>query len=351
MRERVRSILSIVLGGLLTAGLSTGAARAEDPSLVVSSWGGAFTKATTENLLTPFSAETGIKFQVVDAASQHLAQVQAQESSGKVTWDVIDSLDASTAALMYKRGLLEKLPPEVKKVLEENSAPGMVTDYGVMQSSIASPYICNNEKVKACPQNAADFFDVEKFPGDRSAYNNPYDMLVMAFYALGVKDRTPTPQETDQAFALVQKVQPSLRTLWESADQSSQLMRSGEVSIMAIWNRPARRLVEENPGKWTVVWKDAGYEPAYTVVIKNAPHKENAFKYLEWYATHPKQQAKWASTTSYGVASAAALKEIDPEAVKWLPESHLKDLAPGNIQWWLDNTDALVKRWRQVIGG
>lgn len=341
---------AITLAAVTMAGLAGGPAWSDEAGkIVVSSWGGAFTKATLDNFVAPFAEEKGIEYQMVDASGQHMAQVQAQAGAGKVTWDVIDSLDEATAAVMFERGLLEPLPPEVKKVLEENSAPGMVTDYGIMLSSIASPFICNNEKVAACPSNAAEFFDIDKFPGDRSAYTNPFDTLILALKALGVGDRAPTADEVDQAFALIEKIQPSLRTLWDSGEQSMQLMRSGEVAIMPIWNCPARTLSEETPGKWTVNWKDAPYGPAYIVVVKGAPHKELAFQYLEYYATHPEQQASWSSTTSYGVANPKALASITPEAIAWLPETHLEDVLHGNVQWWIENRDSLVQRWRQVI--
>jgi putative spermidine/putrescine transport system substrate-binding protein len=345
-------LIAITFATMAAAGFGAGPAWSDDAGkIVVSSWGGAFTKATLDNFVAPFAKEKGIEYQMVDASGQHLAQVQAQTSAGKITWDVIDSLDEATAALMFSRGLLEPIPPEVKKVLEENSAPGMVTDYGVMLSSIASPIICNNEKVKACPASAAEFFDVDKFPGDRSAYSSPFDMLVMALKAVGVNDRAPTDAEVDQAFALIRKIQPSLRTLWDSGEQSMQIMRSGEAAITPIWNRPARKLSEETPGKWTVNWKDAPYGPAYIVVVKGAPHKELAFQYLEYYATHPDAQAQWSSTTSYGVANPKALDKIAPEAIKWLPESHLQDVIHGNVPWWIENRESLVKRWREVISG
>ncbi|TXH35591.1 MAG: extracellular solute-binding protein [Rhodospirillaceae bacterium] len=352
MPHKKRKHIGLLLAGLVVASIAGGSAKADDEKkLVISSWGGAFTKATLDNFVTPFAKEKGIDYQMVDASGKHLAQVQAQTSAGKITWDVIDSLDEATAALMYKRGLLETIPPDVKKVLEENSAPGMVTDFGVMLSSIANPIICNNEKVKACPSNAAEFFDTDKFPGERSADSNVFDMLILALKAVGVGDRAPTDEELDKAFALIEKVQPSLRTLWDSGEQSMQIMRNGEAVITQIWNRPARKLVEESPGKYTVNWQDAPYGPAYIVVVKGAPHPKLAFQYMEYYATHPEQQAKWSSTTSYGVANPKALASIDPAAKEWLPESHLKSVTHGNIEWWIENQKAMVQRWRQVIGG
>lgn len=348
MLTRIRNI------GLLTAGLLVAAGSAwagDENKLVVSSWGGAFTKATSDNFVEPFAKEKGIDFQMVDASGKHLAQVQAQTAAGKITWDVIDSLDEATAALMFKRGLLEPIPADVKKVLEENSAPGMVTEYGIMLSSIANPIICNNEKVKACPGNAAEFFDVEKFPGDRSGSGNGFDVLILALKAVGVADRAPSDEELDKAFALIKQVQPALRTLWDSGEQSMQIMRNGEATISQIWNRPARTLSEEKPGKYTVTWQDAPYGPAYIVVVKGAPHKDLAWKYLEYYATHPDAQAKWSSTTSYGVANPKALDKVDAKAKPWLPESHLSEVTHGDVNWWTENNQALVKRWRQVIGG
>lgn len=347
MRHPVRSILSVAV---LSAGLAAGPALAEGP-LVVSSWGGAFTKATLDNFVAPFAAEKGIEYQMVDASGQHMAQVQAQNSAGKITWDVIDSLDLQTAEVMFDRDLLEPLPADLKARLEATSLPGMVTDYGIMLSSIATPIICNKELVKACPSNAAEFFDIENFPGDRAAYTDPFGTLTMALHVLGVDDRAPTPEETDQAFALIEKIQPSLRTLWGSGEESMQLMRSGEAQIALIWNRPARTLSQESPDKYVVAWDGVNYVPAYIVVVKGAPHKELAFQYLEFYATHPENQAAWSSTTSYGIAHPDALDLVTPEAKAWLPETHLEGLVGGNVQWWTENRDELVKRWRQTIGG
>jgi putative spermidine/putrescine transport system substrate-binding protein len=352
------AIAALMAFGLAVAGCGgesesggDGGGEASD-RIVISSWGGDFTKATRENLAMPFTKEAGIELQMVDASGQHYAQVKAQRAANRVTWDVIDSLDEATATRMYAEGLLETVPADVKRVLEENSADGMVTDYGIMQSSINDTLVCDKTKVKACPKTVADFFDVDRFPGKRTHYNDAYSVVGTALAALGVEPGTaPTEAQVDEAFELIERVKPEFSTLWESADQSMQLVRSGEAPIAIVWNRPARVLSDEDQDRYEVSWDGFLYAPAYDVVPKGAPHVDRSWEYLKWYATHPKNQAAWSTTTSYGVANPAAIEQVAPEARKWLPESHLDELNRGYQSWWEENSDAISQRWQEAISG
>ncbi|MQA05902.1 MAG: extracellular solute-binding protein [Streptosporangiales bacterium] len=319
--------------------------------LVISSWGGSFSEATRQSLAQPFGKESGVDIQIVDAPGEHLAQVAAQRKAGKVRWDVIDSLDGPTAALMAKRGLLETLPGDVRTRLQKSTSEDMVLDYGVMQSSIANVLGCNRQKARSCPKSLADFFDTQRFPGPRMMYNAPIDNLYTAWAASGRVPENPTDADVDRAFALLEKIKPSVKVWWSSGDESQQALRSGQAVMGVVWNGRAKQLIDEGL-QLDVVWKGAFYGPAYTVVVKDAPNKKAAFAYLEYYASHPAAEAQWAKAVSYGVANPKALDQLPAETARYLPEhpSHVDQLVTPNIDWFTANNDEINKRWKEFLG-
>jgi spermidine/putrescine-binding protein len=220
-----------------------------------------------------------------------------------------------------------------------------------MQSSITDVLVSDKQQVKTTPQNMSDWFDTKAYPVQRSAYDWSLTLIEEGLIKLGLgKTDVPTNAQVDQVFSLIKLIKPYIRTMWDSADQSMQLLRSGEAPMSWVWNRIGRDIVAEDPERYAVTWTDGFYEPAYDVVVKGAPHQDLAFEYLKWYATHPKEQGAWATKMSYGVASAEAQKLIDPAAAAWLPESHPSDLREANYEWWADNDEEMTKRYNNVMG-
>ncbi len=76
-------------------------------SLVVASWGGAYTKSQIEAYHKPFEVQTGAKINSVDY-NGGIAEVKAQVESGNVTWDVVD-MELADAQRACDEGLLEKV--------------------------------------------------------------------------------------------------------------------------------------------------------------------------------------------------------------------------------------------------
>src|SRR5262245_33875731 len=58
-------------------------------TLVVVSWGGAYTKSQIEAYHKPFEKKTGAKINSVDY-NGGIAEIKAQVEAGNVTWDVVD---------------------------------------------------------------------------------------------------------------------------------------------------------------------------------------------------------------------------------------------------------------------
>src|SRR5262249_52563344 len=76
-------------------------------SLVVVSWGGAYTKSQLEAYQKPFEHDTGAKINSVDY-NGGIAEIKAQVEAGNVTWDVVD-MEIADAQRACDEGLLEKI--------------------------------------------------------------------------------------------------------------------------------------------------------------------------------------------------------------------------------------------------
>jgi len=323
--------------------------------LIIASWGGAFSEATSNSLGEPFGAEEGVEVTIVDASSQHVAQVEAQAGAGNISWDIVDSLGEANSNYLWSEGLLEPLPEDLRTRLEEVSLPGAVTEFGILQSTIATIIACNPDEAEACPTTPAELFDTENFPGPRMMYNDPYYLIMTAMLADGKTPDTLWPltdADIDRAFEMLEEIAPHVRVWWTSGDQSQQAIQNGEVVMGMIWNGPAGRLAEANP-QVTFSWEYATLNTAWTSVVKGAPNRDAAFAYLEWYATHPEAQAEWAVATGYGVASPEASDYLtDQQAVfSVMNPENTGSLALGNGPWWVENREVLTERWQGIVTG
>src|SRR3712207_9489247 len=91
---------------------------AQGETMVVATWGGAYTDAFWEAFAGPFSEETGVEVQIVDAPGGYNAMLEAQAEAGNVTWDLID-LGEEDALALVDAGLLQPLPDDLKSDLIE----------------------------------------------------------------------------------------------------------------------------------------------------------------------------------------------------------------------------------------
>src|SRR5450432_1319204 len=92
---------------VVPAGGAVGAAAFKNQSLVVVSWGGAYTKSQVEAYHKPWEAKTGAKINSIDY-SGGIAQIKAQVEAGNADWDVVD-MEIADAQRACDEGLLEKI--------------------------------------------------------------------------------------------------------------------------------------------------------------------------------------------------------------------------------------------------
>jgi spermidine/putrescine-binding protein len=339
-------ISKIIAAAAASLAIAAAVAQAANDKLVMASWGGIFKDATQKTIAEPFTKDTGIPVSIADVGGGWAAKIEAQKAAGQLQWDIIDSIDAGSAAFLWQRGLIEPFPADLKAKLEAVSLPGKVTDYLIEEGSTGVVIVCRVE-VK-CPSTSAEFFDVNTFPGSRAIVNEPNQILPFAALAAGQPADKLFPVDLDKAFAMLSKVKPAV-TVWPtSGDQQQQVLASGEVDMAIMWNGRAYDLTQKGtPLKF--VWDGAILDSGGLVVLKDAPNKEAAFKYVEWYGTHPEAQADWAKILPYGMAHKDVASLLPKDVADALPSSHNAVRIDPN--WFAENQAEISKRWQEFLTG
>ncbi len=345
---------------ILTTALAGLAFAANAQEVNVMSWGGAYTKSQVEAYGKPFTAQTGIKVNWIDADNP-ATPIKAQVEAGNVTIDVAD-VEYSDAVRLCDEGLLEEidhsiLPPAPDGTpAEEDFLEGALTDCAVANIVWSTVMAYNTETVNGTPTTIADFFDTEKFPGKRGMRKSAKANLEMALMADGVPaaevyDLLETEEGVDRAFAKLDTIKDDI-VWWEAGAQPPQLLADGEVVMSTAYNGRIFNAAVAEGQPFKIVWDGQILDFDLFVIPKGAPNKENALKFIA-FSTDTQRLADQASWISYGPArrSSGALvgKYVDgkTDMAPHMPTSEeaLKNALVNNFEFWADRDTDLNERF------
>ena len=310
------------------------ATLAED--LNIASWGGSYQNAQSKALFQPAAEVLGIS--IKEETFGGMSDVRLKVKANAVEWDIVVS-GSGGAARAGAEGILEPLDYDVIDV--SDFYPGLYLPHCVGNDVFSTVMAWNTDTYGGNgPQNWADFWDVEKFPGKR-AYRNKYaGALEPALMADGVPPEKvyevlSTKEGMKRALDKIRELKPHIAVWWSSGAQHAQLMKDGEVDMTTGWN-----------GRFDVAIGD-GAKTAYTfneglldfdchAIPKGAPNKDLAMKMLA-EITKPKYQAEFVKYITYGPTNKKAyeLGTIDAELAGNLP-SHPDNVAKQlkySIDW------------------
>ncbi|MFC5337000.1 extracellular solute-binding protein [Leucobacter denitrificans] len=324
-------------------------------SLVIASWGDPFTSATMEFLAEPFMAETGYDVQIVDAPGKYVASLEAQNQANNVEWDLLDSTSAPDAYIAYDKGLVQKMPDDVKKRILEALPEDAVTDFGITWSILGYTTACNADAVTVCPQNTTEMFDTETFPGSRTSIStSPLVNLSLAEIASGVDPAELANHEIDmdRAFAKLEDFKAAGGTWWNSGDQYMQILSTNEVD-MGIGYSGRSYAISDEMGNLEIHWDQGLYNPGFWNVVEGSENSDAAWEFVEWIATHPEAAANWGQALGYSVPNPESFDYIDADVAKTLadyPEN--RELLGGmNFNWYVENYQDINDRWQEFLRG
>jgi len=337
-------------------------AFAANADVTVLSWGGAYGGAQTEAHLKPFTAKTGIKTTMVDSDNP-ATPIKAMVEAGNVTIDVA-SVEYADAIRLCDEGLLEPINVADLPAGADGTAAaddflaGAVTDCGVSTDIWATIFAYDTTKfaADAAPKTAADFFDLEKFPGKRGIRKGAKAVLEFALMADGVAPADVyamlgTPEGLDRAFAKLDTVKSEV-VWWEAGAQPPQLLADGEVVMTTAYNGRIFNAAIGEGKPFQIVWDGQSYENEMYVMPKGAPNKDQALEFIK-YATSTEGLRAQAQYISYGPARKSSMKEElifkDGKTVMGphLPTApeNLKNALESSFTFWVDKDAELNERF------
>lgn len=346
-RRRLIGQSALAATSLLTSPYLARSACAAEDVLYVNTWGGAWTTAIQAAYFDQFTAETGARVRTVEPVS--FAKLKAQVQSGVYEWDVSD-----LASIAFYQALGEGLlEPVDRSVIDPASyAAGHITDHGVPGHALGTCIAYRRDKYpQGGPKSWADFWDVVKFPGDRSLYNQSYSNLEFALLADGVPKDKLFPLDVNRAFRKLDQIKPHIKVWWTQATQSRQLLQDGEVDMIAIWNAHAQILIDQGEPV-EIVWNQAQKQTGWWFAAKATPRAKLAWRFLDIVA-RAKPQAEFARRMFYGPSNQAAYQFLSPEIARKMPTN--PDYAAltfePDAQWLAPRVAGLDERFAQWLAG
>src|SRR5262245_37236099 len=318
---------------------------AQTRTIYVNTWGGSWTAAEEAAFFKPFTDQTGIRVKTVAPVSY--AKLKAQVQSGNYEWD-ITAITQAELLRAEREGLVE--PVDWTVVKKEKLFPNAVYASGLAYCALGTNLAYRKDKFpQGGPKTWADFWDVKKFPGNRSMLNNAVRTVQFALVADGVAVDKVFPLDIDRAFRKLDQIKPHIKVWWTQGNQSQQLLRDGEVDLIVMWNARASELQQQgHPVE--LVWNGATITTTMWGVAKGAPNRKLAWEFLQ-FAVQPKPQADFANKLFYGPTNPEAFKLIPAEVSRQLPtypENQKVAIKPDTLAE-ADQTAKIQERFTQWL--
>ncbi|MBJ2152723.1 ABC transporter substrate-binding protein [Paracoccus sp. IB05] len=321
--------------------LGAGRALASTNKLTFVTWGGTYRDSVYEGGIRSFTEKTGIEVTIIDTPD--LAKVKAQVMTGNVEWDVFDAPGAMGAS-GSKEGYWEAFDEGLFDLDDLAIAPTAdLAPFYTWAGGIA--YDPSKKGEGEYPRNFAEYFDLEKFPGRRTFRDRPSETLEAALLADGVAPADLYPLDVDRAFAALDRIKPSVASWVAATPQTITLLQTGEVDFSYSYSSRVRTTGEAGAGMaFSFDQTLNGLE--YLAVVKGAPNRENAMKFVA-HMLSPEVQAATMELLANAPVSKGAVPLLSEESRKWLPDMENANNALMNDAWWADNFETVSRRFKE----
>jgi putative spermidine/putrescine transport system substrate-binding protein len=343
---------TVLMYSVLAACLGSGVAHSvaqDKPALTMVAYGGEWQESVKKALWEPIFEKLGYVLQ--EDSLTGIAQVRLQVQSGAVVWDIVGTGIGECAA-GEKEGLWEPIDYSVAK--NAMDLPEKLRGKSWIGGTIWAGYVLawNKDKYPENPPNSwADFWDVEKFPGTRAAYNSPRFMLEAALLADGVPKDEIYPIDMDRAFAKLRELKPHIDVWYTSFGQAVQLMKDNELDIVPNFDGRTIDVIKDG-GNWDFTWNDGVTNAGCNAIVKGTPNKEKAMLVMN-ELNDAAIQARLPQFFSYGPVNPKSYENgLIPDDIAKNLNSH-----PDNMKlqlildpaWWGDNHAAAERRWSEFM--
>jgi putative spermidine/putrescine transport system substrate-binding protein len=346
----------------IAAVFAAGYPHAQQKSITVVSWGGAYTKSQVEAYHKPFIAKTGIQIKSEDFNGD-VSPIKAQVQAKKVTWDVVD-VELADALRMCDEGLLEKIDPNALpkgkdgKTAKEDFITGTLHDCAVATILWSTIYAYDASKFpSAKPETIADFFDTKKFPGKRGMRKTAKVNLEFALMADGVKAADVykvlrTKEGVERAFKKLDSIKKDI-IWWEAGAQPPQLLADGQVVMTTAYNGRIFDAAKAQNKPFVIVWDGQIWDLDLWVIPKGSPNKDAALEFVKFSTTTEAlaEQAKWISYAPARKSSIPLVGKFNDGKTDMGPHmptspNNFKNAVQNDFKFWADKQDELNKQFQ-----
>jgi len=357
--------------GILAAGAfaaSAAVAVAQDKSLTIVSWGGAYTESQVRAYHEPYTEKTGVEIFNEDKSAQALAGIRSQVEAGNVSWDVVDMLQAY-AQRACDEGLVMEIdhnewfaPGPDGASPTEDFIDGTLGDCFVPSILYATMFAYNTEAFEGeGPQTIEDVWNLEKFPGTRALQKIPQKNLEWALIADGVEpdnvyEVLATKEGQDRAFAKLDEIKDNV-IWWSEGAQPPQMLADQEAVIATAYNGRIfnAQVNEDQPFK--IMWDHQMFEvDGWVVPVGNDDQLETIKDYL-YFATDTQRLADQAKYIAYAPARESSVPLVGSHADTGVDMKPHMPTSPENFEtavqfntdFWADYGELLEERFNAWV--
>lgn len=319
--------------------------RWEGRTLTITSWGGEYQEAQDSAYFEPFARLTGA---TVETEATDLEVLRTQVDSGEVSWDVCDVLTEDVLPLA-NLGVIS--PIDYDELDTEDLIPEAMMEHG-LTSSFFSTILAFREgfwEGGVEPSNWADFWNHDRFPGTRGLHRDPQTTLEFALLADGVGIEDLYPLDVDRAFASLERLLPFLWLWWEQGAQPTQMITSGDIDMVSVWNSRIERLSAEG-APVSIQWNQGAISGDSWVLPSGSENLDVAMDFLR-FVNRPETEAAFSSLVPFGPVNLKTFELLGDEYRDSLPTSPL--LLPQQFfidhEWWFANREAIGERFEEWL--
>jgi len=321
-------------------------AQATD-KITIMATGGAWQAALRKAWFEPFTKETGIRI-VEQEHLGDLGKIKAMVDTGHVPIDLVN-VETATVLQGCDEGILERV--DYSRIADrEKFFEGSALDCGVGLDAYGDILAYDTTALPDGPTSVADLFDTKKFPGKRGMRKFPAQNLEWALMADGVPiadvyNVLATPAGVDRAFKKLDTIKKDI-VWWDAGAQPPQLLASREVVMTTAWNGRIQNAIDQDKRPFAIVWDNQIVEYDMIAIPKGAKNLDLAYKYLA-YAAEPEVGAQLGRFIPYGPVLSDATPFVPKDVLPKLPTApdHMKSYLVGDVEFWGDHGEDLVKRF------
>jgi putative spermidine/putrescine transport system substrate-binding protein len=342
-----------VLGALGLAPLAgAGEARAQgSKELVICNWGGLANEGFQRFYGGPFEAANAGYKVATNSTGPSAGRIKSMVDSGSVTWDLCDS-SASSSRVLSKQNLVAKIDYDVVKK-SDAAGEAFTLEYGAAPYSFSSVLAYDSSKFpNGGPQNWADFWNVQKFPGTRLLRRDALAVLDAAQMALGKDPSRLYPLDGRACLAKLKEIRRNA-VFWTGGAESEQFLRTGEAVMGQVWHTRAKVLEDETKGRIKFVWTQGLLQAGIFVIPRGNPGGVQAQRLLASMLAHPEPQVELLKLLGNGPTNPRAAALVPAEFKRFNPTDpeNARQQVTLDGNWWGDNYTELNADVVDIITG